>query len=240
MNENPAAGDVISALMNYANDERKKTNEWFFKTGKGEYGEGDVFIGVRVPHSRKVAKQFRNLPLEELKILLYNKIHEVRLCAIHVLVEQMKHAKTPERTEIVEFYLQHKAQVNNWDLVDCSAHYVLGQAILDGLKSQQTLFDLAASDSLWDRRIAMVSTWLFIRNGNTKTTLKLAKILLSDREDLMNKAVGWMLREAWKKAPESGESFLQTNYDALPRTTLRYAIERMEESKRKRFLRGEF
>lgn len=239
MTKESTAGDVISGLMACATEERREKNEWFFKTGKGQYGEGDVFIGVGVPHIRAVAKQFLALSEEEIKNLLYSEMHEVRMCALIILVLQMKSARALKKKKIVAFYLKHKAQVNNWDLVDCSAHYVLGKAILDGIKSRQVLFDLAASKYLWDRRIGIVATWILIRNGDTITTLELSEKLLGDTEDLMHKAVGWMLREAWKKTPEAVESFLQMNYDDLPRTTLRYAIERMNEPKRKAFLRGD-
>ncbi len=233
------AGAVISSLADHATEKRCIANEYFFKTGKGSYSEGDVFMGVRMPQIRAVAAQFSDLPYAEISLLLEHEIHEVRLCGLIVLVINAK-AKPSERKRIVDFYLAHKHRVNNWDLVDCSAHYVLGQAILDGIKPASLLDELAASEVMWDRRIAMVANWILIRNGDTKTPLRLAKKLLGDSEDLMHKAVGWILREAWKVDSNAVENFLKKHYVQVPRTTLRYAIERMEEPKRKQFLRGEF
>lgn len=257
---------IKKALRKHASVERKKTNEWFFKTGKGEYGEGDVFIGVKVPDVRKTAKQFLDIKLNILEKLLYSKIHEERLLALLILVEQNKQVVKQKnkvfQKKIVNFYLKHQDQVNNWDLVDLSAHYILGQAILDGIKKESLLDEMAVSKNLWARRKAIISTWIIIRQENIKPTLRLAKKLLGDEEDLMHKAVGWMLREAWKlgetskrrsfsqiqsldnkkgkKSQEQVEQFLIKNCNKLPRTTLRYAIERMPEKKRKRFLKGEF
>jgi 3-methyladenine DNA glycosylase AlkD len=257
---------IKKELRKYASVERKKTNEWFFKTGKGEYGEGDVFIGVRVPNLRKIAKQFSEVDLEILQKLLYSEIHEERLLALLILVEQNKQAvKQGDKKfqkKIVNFYLKHQDQVNNWDLVDLSAHYILGQAILDGIKKESLLDEMAVSKNLWTRRKAIIATWIIIRKENIKPTLRLSKKLLRDKEDLMHKAVGWMLREAWKlgeinkkqnfsqarfaknkkgqKAQKQIERFLIKNYNKLPRTVLRYAIERMSGQKRKRFLKGMF
>jgi 3-methyladenine DNA glycosylase AlkD len=257
---------IKKELRKYASEKRKKSNEWFFKTGKGEYGEGDIFLGVRVPNVRKVAKEFFEANFKTLEKLLYSKIHEERLLALLILVAQSKQAiKQGDKQiqkKIVEFYLKHKRQVNNWDLVDLSAHYVLGQAILDGLYPEKILDKMVISNNLWERRIGIIATWIIIREGKIDTTLRLSKKLLVDKEDLMHKAVGWMLRESWKlgepnkkqdfsearllknrkgkKSQEQIEQFLIKNYNKLPRTTLRYAIERMPEQKRKRFLKGKF
>jgi len=266
-------------LRKYASKERKKVNEWFFKTGKGEYGEGDIFIGVRVPDIRKVAEQFIDADWDVLRKLLESKIHEERLLAVLILVGQNKQAiknqNRKQQRKIVNFYLQNQKGVNNWDIVDSSAHHILGQAILDGIKKEKLLDEMVRSENLWTRRIAIIATFAFIRQGDIRPTLRLAKRLLGDKEDLMHKAVGWMLREVWKlgevnkkkkfsqsvrspqvrsisltdglvenkkgeKAQGQVEEFLIKNYDQLPRTTLRYAIERMPEMKRKIFLRGEF
>jgi 3-methyladenine DNA glycosylase AlkD len=250
--------EIKKELRKYASKKRKKSNEWFFKTGRGEYGEGDIFIGVRVPNVRKVAKEFSEIKPKVLKKLLYSKIHEERLLALLILVTQSKQAAKQGdkqiQKRIVEFYLKHKRQVNNWDLVDLSAHYILGQAILDGLYPEETLDKMMISNNLWERRIGIIATWIIIREGKINTTLRLSKKLLRDKEDLMHKAVGWMLREAWKlgedktlaenkkgkKSQKQVEQFLIKNYNKLPRTTLRYAIERMSERKRKRFLKGKF
>ncbi len=259
--------EIKKELQKYASLERKKTNEWFFKTGKGEYGEGDKFIGVRVPDIRKVAKQFIETGLPDLEKILQSEIHEERLLALLILVERNKKAiqrkNREEQEKIVNLYLRNKEWVNNWDLVDASAHYILGQAVFDGLKSKKILTELINSSSMWDRRIGIIASWAFIKNGEVDLTLRLAKKLLADKEDLTHKAVGWMLRECWKlgesnkksaitlkadkqdrkkgkKSQEQVEQFLIKNYNKLPRTTLRYAIERMGETKRKRFLEGKF
>ncbi|MEA3449727.1 MAG: DNA alkylation repair protein [Patescibacteria group bacterium] len=235
---------IKQELKKYASKERKKTNEWFFKTGKGQYGEGDIFVGVRTPDTRKVAKMFKDISLTELQKVISSKIHEERLCAILILVENSKlSSKEKDRKKqklFLNFYLKNLKYVNNWDLVDLSAHYILGQAILDGIKSIKILDDLIESKILWERRAGIVATWIFIREGKIETTLKLSKKLLGDKEDLMRKAVGWMLREARKKDNKKVEEFLIMNYTKISRTALRYAIERIAESKRKRFLKGKF
>ncbi len=262
--------EIKKELRKYASSERKKTNEWFFKTGKGQYGEGDKFIGVRVPDIRKVAKRFMEIKLPDLEKVLRSEIHEERLLALLILVEKnkrvIKNGNRVEQKQIVDFYLRNKKWVNNWDLVDASAHYILGQAVFDGLESKKILTELINSSSMWDRRIGIIASWAFIRNGEIDLTLRLAKKLLTDKEDLTHKAVGWMLRECWKLgepnkkstrtpktnrqsksvktkgkvAQEKVEQFLIKNYNKIPRTTLRYAIERMDKAKRKRFLKREF
>lgn len=232
--------DVKIELKKYASAKRKKSNEWFFKTGKGEYGEGDKFIGVRVPDIRKIAEKFSDINIPEIKKLLYSNIHEERLAALLILVDQFYKSDENNKSKIYKFYLRNKSQINNWDLVDLSAHHIVGGYILNNPKEKNTLNMLAESKIMWDRRIAIISTLAFIRKNQISETLKLSKILLGDQEDLMHKAVGWMLREAWKKDTEKVEDFLMKNYNKLPRTTLRYAIERMEEKKRKNFLQGMF
>ncbi|MBU1202569.1 DNA alkylation repair protein [Patescibacteria group bacterium] len=238
------ANDLIKELKKYSSLERQKTNQWFFKTGQGQYGEGDKFIGITVPNTRLVARQFLDLSFIELAKLIKSPIHEIRLVAILILVEKSKQARrfkdSKSQKKILDFYLQYSHYVNNWDLVDLSVHYILGQAILDGLESKQILYKYAKSENLWQRRMSIVSTWIFIREGKLDDCFRLSKILLKDKEDLMYKAVGWMLRESWKKDSVRVEKFLQVNYKNLPRTTLRYAIEKMQESKRKKFLRGDF
>jgi len=233
---------LIKELKKHSSSKRKKTNEWFFKTGPGEYGEGDKFIGVSVPNTRKVSRGFLDLDFAEIKKLLTSPLHEVRLAGILILVEKNKLAIKQQdiatRKKILKFYLQNRKGINNWDLVDLSIHYIVGQAILDGLESKQLLYKYAVSKGLWERRMSIIATWIFIRQGKLEDCFKLSKILLDDKEDLMHKAVGWMLREAWKKDAKLTENFLRVNYEQLPRTTLRYAIERMEEKKRKRYLKG--
>ncbi|HHH52266.1 MAG TPA: DNA alkylation repair protein [Bacteroidetes bacterium] len=234
------ARDVQRELEKYANDKRKNSNEWFFKTGKGEYGEGDRFIGVSMPDIRKAIKGFSTLSFTEISKLLNSPIHEVRMSGVLILTGNAKKAfkknDIDEHKKISDFYLENRQGINNWDLVDVSCHYIIGNAIINKIYDLQLLDELASSDILWDRRIAMVTTYAFIRNGDVFPTVILAKKLLDNKEDLMHKAVGWMLREAWKREPGIIENFLLENYNDIPRTALRYAIERMEETKRKEFL----
>ena len=232
--------DIQNSLRQYATPERKRKIEWFFKTGKGQYGEGDEFIGVSNPDIRKVAREYKDISLDEIELLLHSPIHEDRLCALIILVNQNKKASPETQKQIVNLYIVNLHYINNWDLVDLSAHYILGKAIYDGIQEKIILDHLVQSPILWERRVAIISTFYFIHKGNIDDTLRLSKVLLSDTEDLMHKAVGWALREAWKKQPQIVEQFLIDNYAQFPRTTLRYAIERMEEDKRKKFLKGVF
>lgn len=238
------ASALIIDLNKLSSTKRKKANEWFFKTGPGQYGEGDKFIGVRVPDIRKTAKQYLDLDFKEIKKLLKSPIHEIRLAGILILVEKnniaIKQKDLKLRKNILEFYIVNRKSVNNWDLVDLSVHRIIGQAILDNLQDKKILYKLAKSKSMWDRRMSIVATSIFISNNKLDDCFKLSKILLGDQEDLMHKAVGWMLREAWKKDSNRTEIFLKSNYNKIPRTALRYSIERMEESKRKKFLQGSF
>jgi 3-methyladenine DNA glycosylase AlkD len=237
---NPIIKDIQNSLRRYASPERKINVERFFKTGKGQYGEGDEFIGVSNPDVRKVAREYKDISLDEIELLLHSPIHEDRLCALIILVNQNTKANPEAQKTIVNLYIVNLAFINNWDLVDLSAHYILGKAIYDGIQSKDILDTLAHSPILWERRVAIISTFYFIHKGNIDDTLRLSKVLLTDKEDLMHKAVGWALREAWKKDAPRVEEFLQENYSHIPRTTLRYAIERIEENKRKRFLKGMF
>jgi 3-methyladenine DNA glycosylase AlkD len=206
----------------------------FFKTGPGEYGEGDVFIGVRVPTIRKVAKEFRALPLPELQCLLHSPIHEERLAALVILVMQAAKRDADARRQIYNLYLANTRYVNNWDLVDISAPHLVGAYLED--HSRKPLYRLAASSWLWDRRISILATFHFIRQGDFGDTLRIAEKLLSDNEDLIHKAVGWMLREVGKRDRDALERFLQKHRRAMPRTMLRYAVERFPERKRRAYL----
>ncbi len=232
------AENVQKELNAHASAERKKALEWFFKTGKGQYGHGDIFIGVSSPDMRSVSRKFRDLTFAELQKLIASPIHEERSCALAILV--LRFEKGGELKAILDFYLRNRQYVNNWDLVDCSAHKILGRAIYDGLQDVAILYRLAVSDILWERRIAIISSMFFIQKGQLDHTFRLAELLLADRQDLMHKAVGWMLREAWKKDPAAVEAFLIKHYPQVPRTALRYAIEKMEEGKRLNFLKGRF
>ncbi|RJQ34439.1 DNA alkylation repair protein [Candidatus Parcubacteria bacterium] len=236
--------NLVKELKKYSSASRKKSNEWFFKTGFGQYGYGDQFIGVRVPDVRKVAQQFLDLDFKEVNKLINSPIHEIRQAAILILVEKNKLAiKNKDKVlqkKILNFYLKNRKQVNNWDLVDLSVGYILGQAILDGLLPKKILYSYAKSRILWERRFSIVATSVFIKQGDITDCLKLSRLLFNDREDLMHKAVGWMLRESWKKDAKIVERFLETNYKNIPRTALRYAIERVPERRRKNILKGKF
>ena len=206
----------------------------FFKTGPGEYGEGDVFIGVRVPAIRKIAKQFKELPLSETASLLRSKIHEERLAALIVLVLQADKGDAETRRHIYDLYLANTARVNNWDLVDLSAPQLVGAHLED--RSRKPLYRLANSAWLWDRRISILATFHFIRRGDFDDALRITELLLDDREDLIHKAVGWMLREVGKRDRDVLEEFLGKHYRKMPRTMLRYAIERFPATKRQAYL----
>ena len=190
-----AADDVRKELKSMADPDKAAILQRFFKTGPGQYGEGDIFIGVMVPQSRQIAKNFSQLPLGEVRTLLYSRIHEERLVALLILARRYGSASScMEKEEIVKFYLNHIKQVNNWDLVDLSAPNILGAHLVDSRDRRRLLYRLARSENLWERRIAIVATHHFIRNGDFSDTLKIAEMLLQDRHDLMHKAAGWMLR----------------------------------------------
>ena len=228
---------ILKELKNYASAKRKTSNAWFFKTGKGQYGEGDVFIGVSNPDARLVVKKFADLPFEDIQTVLASEIHEERFVGVLILVTQYEKVKDKAtRLPIAQFYLQNIDRVNNWDLVDSSAHKIVGQAILDGLIGEELLDTLDNSKDMWKRLVAIIATLAFIKESHYDASLRIAKKLLGDKEGLMHKAVGWALREVWKKDSVLCEQFLLAHYSRLPRTTLRYAIERMEEGKRKKFL----
>lgn len=206
----------------------------FFKTGKGQYGEGDVFIGVTVPQTRSIAKKYRKLSLKEIDRLLKDKRHEVRLCVLLVLVDQFQRAEGIDRKMIYHFYLDHLKRVNNWDLVDLSCYKIVGAYLLD--KDRTILRKMARSKHLWTERVAIVSTFAFIRKGELRDTFEIAEILLEHPHDLLHKAVGWMLREAGKRNEVALKRFLDENAMVMPRTMLRYAIEKFDERERKRYL----
>jgi 3-methyladenine DNA glycosylase AlkD len=231
------AADVRKELKSMADPDKAVTLQRFFKTGPGQYGEGDIFIGVMVPHSRQVAKKFSQLPLAEVRTLLYSRIHEERLVALLILAQRYSSSASSSRKKekIVKFYLDNKKQVNNWDLVDLSAPSILGAHLVDRDDRRRLLYRLAGSDNVWERRIAILATHHFIRNGDFSDTLKIAEMLLQDRHDLIHKAAGWMLREVGKRNAAAEEAFLEKHWSIMPRTMLRYAIERLSESKRHRY-----
>lgn len=230
------AATVKAALKLKATPERAKTSQWFFKTGPGQYGEGDIFWGITVPEQRKIAKEFKDLPLTEIKLLLASPIHEHRLTALHILVLQFTKADEKTKTKLYRFYLANRNRINNWDLVDASAPYIVGTYLLTHPTEKSKLKTWAKSKNLWERRIAVVATWMLIRNNEYSEILQLAEQLKNDKHDLMHKAVGWMLREMGKKSPGTLVKFLNEHADSLPRTTLRYAIEKMTSEQRRYYL----
>ncbi|MDP6163941.1 MAG: DNA alkylation repair protein [Candidatus Thioglobus sp.] len=232
------AKKIINELKILATEERKRTNEWFFKTEKGSYGYGDIFIGVTVPDIRKISKKFSSIiSLSETKKLIQSPIHEVRLCALIILVNQYKN-DNPD--EIFDFYIQNISYINNWDLVDTSAPYITGDYFYRNTKKRNMMFEFSKSESLWIRRISIISTFYFIRNNEFSETLEIAKTLINDEQDLIHKAVGWMLREVYKRDEGLVKTFLRSNYDQLPRVMLRYAIEKMDKVERIQYLKGSF
>ena len=253
-------GELQQALRETADVERAVHSGYFFKCGPGQYGEGDQFIGNKVPDIRRIAKRYKDLPLEDLHELLMSPWHEERLVALFILI--LQHKKTPERdNEFYEFYLAHSGPVgqslvspsarkkwapknnffgiNNWDLVDSSAGYIVGPYLQDRPEKMRVLRALASSEHLWEKRIAMLSTFAYIVDGRPDEALEIAELLLHDPHDLIQKAVGWMLREIGKRcSKEVLVMFLAQHYRTMPRTALRYAIEHFSETERKAYLQG--
>lgn len=226
------------SLRKFADPKRAKVYQQFFQTSPGSYAEGDKFIGVRVPNNRLVAKQFVNMDLEELTPILQSPTHEDRLCALLVLVYKYQVSKEEsKRKEIVDFYIKNHLAGNNWDLIDCVCDRILGPWLLN--KDKSLLYKYARSDNIWERRISIVSTFHFIRNNKFEDTIKISEILLEDKHHLIQKAVGWMLREVGKKDIAILKKFLKKHCKVMPRTMLRYAIEKFPERERKAYLKGD-
>lgn len=222
----------------YASPQKATGLKRFFKTGKGQYGEGDIFLGIQVPDSRKITRKYAGISIEDVLCLLSSKIHEERLTALLIMVEKYRRADETGKETLYKKYLENTQYINNWDLVDLSADKIIGSYLFD--KPKDVLYFLAASENLWERRIAILSTFDFIKKGVYEDILKIAKILLNDPHDLIHKAVGWMLREVGKRcSQEVLEEFLLVNYKQMPRTMLRYAIERLPETLRLQYLKGE-
>ncbi len=226
--------EIKQELKNLADPKRAENSQRFFKTAKGEYGEGDIFLGINLPTQRKVAQKFKNLELEEVKKLLQSKIHEERLVSLLILIQQYEKGDETTKKKLYEFYLTNAKRINNWDLVDVSAPKIVGDYLLT--RPKKILYQLAKSDNLWEKRIAIVSTWMLIRNNQLNDTLKIAEILLNDQHDLIHKAVGWMLREVGKRDQILLENFLKKYSKKMPRTMLRYAIEKFDKEKRKFYM----
>jgi len=229
--------DVTKALKTVATAERAKTNAWFFKSGPGQYGEGDKFLGVTVPQQRVIAKQFKNLSLTEVEKLVMSPWHEERLTGVFILVYQYQRTDTVNKKAIYDFYMSHTKCINNWDLVDSSAGYIVGQWLDGKPEKMKVLTKLAKSDLLWDRRIAMIATFYYITQGTADEALQIIEILINDRHDLIQKAVGWMLREIGKRVDKQAlVDFLDKHATTMPRTSLRYAIERFSPTERAKYL----
>ena len=230
---------LLEILKQKGTPEKAAVLSKFFKTGKGEYGEGDKFLGLPVPLIRETIKPFRSMPMPEILELLHSEWHEAREAALFIMAWQFSHSAEKEQENIFNIYLSNTKYINNWDLVDLSCPAIVGGWLLK--RDRKILFRLAKSPLLWDRRIAMVSCLKFIRGGENKTAFEIAEMLLGDKEDLMHKAVGWMLRETGKYCSVADLlSFLQKHYAKMPRTALRYAIERFPSEKRKNLLNGIF
>lgn len=230
------AGDVQKALAALGDPEVEAGARRFFKTGPGQYGEGDRFRGIKVPVIRGVAREFRSLPFAEAKRLLSSAFHEDRLAALIILIRHFKKGDGPLRERIYRLYIASARWVNNWDLVDTSAPHILGAWLED--KDRAPLYVLARSKNLWKRRMAMLATQWYIRKGDFGDALRLAGLLAASEEDLMHKAVGWMLREVGARDRGREEAFLARRYKTMPRTMLRYAIEHFPESRRQAYLKG--
>ena len=224
---------LIAELQDHASPEKAKIFQRYFKTGKGEYGEGDIFLGLTMPKQRRITKKYISLSLPKVQKLLDSKIHEHRMAAGIILTHKYK--KNPE--EIFNFYLKNAKKFNNWDLVDVTCPRVIGEFLRD--KDKKPLYQLVRSDNLWEKRIAIISTYAFIKHGQFEDTLAISELLLKDKHDLIHKAVGWMLREVGKKDKQVLDKFIKQHYSDIPRTTLRYAIEKHPEQERKKWLKGE-
>lgn len=230
----PTAPAIIARLRRLGSPKRAKGVTAFFKTGPGEYGEGDRFFGIRVPEIRRLTREYRDTSERAIVGLLHSPWHEARLLALCILVDRYERGDARARAEVYRLYLRHRDRVNNWDLVDCSAEHIVGPQVIKG--DRAVLRRLVRSRRVWDRRIAVLATFHFIRNRKYGETLALARILLADEHDLMHKAVGWMLREIGKRDRPVLERFLRSYAHRMPRTMLRYAIERFPETQRRRYL----
>ncbi len=221
-------------LEKLGSPKKAKILQRFFKTGPGQYGEADIFLGIMVPQTRVIAKKYKNLLLKEIEELLSSKIHEERLGALLILVH--KYYNSQNKKEIFDFYVDNASKINNWDLVDLTAPKIMGNWLLN--KPKDILYELVKSDNLWEKRISIISTFAFIKEKQFDDTFKISEILINDKHDLIHKAVGWMLREIGKRNLEVEENFLKKHYKNMPRTMLRYAIEKFPEAKRKAYLQG--
>ena len=228
--------DIHNRMVSLSNSADAQFLQRFFKTGPGQYGEGDLFRGIRVPVLRGLAKLYKDISLEQAELLLRSAYHEDRLLALLLLMRKYAASDETGKAEIYRLYLENTKYINNWDLVDVSAEHILGAYLSD--TGKEPLYQLARSGSIWERRMAILSTFHFIRRGPFDETLKIAGMLLNDTEDLLHKAVGWMLREVGKRDMPREEAFLRSHYRQMPRTMLRYALERFPEERRQEYLKG--
>lgn len=219
------------------NEKRAKFVSGYFKTGKGEYGEGDLFLGLSVPETRKIAKKYKDMDMQDVQQLLKSKIHEERYCALEILCFKYDKADEKEKEIIFDFVLKNTDGINNWDLVDSTAPYIVGDFLLNKPELKNILYKLAKSDNLWERRIAIVSTLTFIKAKKFEDTIKISEILMKDKHDLIHKAVGWMLREMGKRDEKELIKFLDKYYKEMPRTMLRYSLERLNDRLKKEYMR---
>jgi 3-methyladenine DNA glycosylase AlkD len=224
-----------NTLKTLANPAKRDLHQRFFKTGPGQYGEGDQFLGITVPELRKLAKQHKTLPLSDLRTLLKSTLHEERMIALYILIIQYE--KTDNKKLIFDFYIKHRKGINNWDLIDTSTPNIMGDYLLE--KDKTLLYKWAKSGTLWERRMSIMATFTFIKNRKFEDALAIADILLNDSHDLIHKAVGWMLREIGNRDLPTEEKFLKPRYKSMPRTMLRYSIEKFPGPKRKAYLKGE-
>lgn len=232
-----ALTELISKAQELYSPSRAEHSKYFFKTGPGQYGEGDIFWGLTVPEMRNLAKEYQDLNLEKITVLLSDKIHELRLIGLTILVEKYQKSKgDTDRKIIYDYYLDHRSAANNWDLVDLSVYKIMGDYLVRHPEERSVLYRFIASDNMWERRMAMVTTMAFIRKGENEDVLRLAESLLVEKEDLMHKAAGWMLRELGKRNEAILCDFLDRHSTKMPRTMLRYAIERFPEDKRLKYL----
>lgn len=231
-----SAQPIIDELQQLANPAKALNLQRFFKTGKGEYGEGDQFLGITVPLQRLVAKKYQDTELSAIEVLLKSPIHEHRLTALLILTYKFPKSTPEEQKTLYDVYLKNTTSINNWDLVDSSAEYIVGAYLAD--KDKQPLYRLAHSSLLWERRIAMIACFYFIKRGSYDDAFNIAEILLRDAHDLMHKAVGWMLREVGKRDIKVLYDFLERHYRVMPRTMLRYAIEKLSPRERQAYLSG--
>lgn len=232
---NMSAEHIMSELNGLENPADAQFLQRFFKTGKGEYGEGDIFIGLRVPTTRQVSKKYKDLPIDELEKLLESPIHEHRLAAVIIMRHQMERANSVLRKSLYDMYLRRTDRINNWDIIDISCHKIVGGYLEE--KNRAILYKLARFKQMWERRIAIVSTAHFISKNELDDTFKLAEILMKDKKDLMHKATGWMLREAGKKDEARLKEFLDKYASTMPRTMLRYSLERLHPADRAHYMK---